>query len=133
MPTVEQHLAKVRSNKRLLTYLGEAETTAFPDWFVTVTFYSALHSIEAILCQEIQRHSTGHVERELLLRTKLPAIERNFLNAYRELYTKSCEARYMTNRKTVMDYADCKLAMENLGLIETECKNTFFPNYPFPY
>jgi hypothetical protein len=130
MPTVEQHLAKVRSNKRLRGYLGEAETTDFPDWFVTVTFYTALHCIEAILCQEIQRHSNGHEERELLLRTKLPAIERDFLNAYRALYTKSREARYMTNRKISMDHADCKLATENLRLIETECKATYFPDYP---
>ena len=132
MPTVEQHLAKVRSNKRLLNYLGDAETTAFPDWFVTVTFYTALHGIEAILCQEIQRHSKGYEERELLLRTKLPTIERNFLNAYRELYTKSLEARYMTNRRISMDHADCKLAMENLSFIETECSENYFPHYPLP-
>lgn len=132
MPTVEQHLAKVRSNKRLLNHLGEAETTAFPDWFVTINFYTALHCIEAILCQEIQRHSNRHEERELLLRAKLPAIERNFLNAYRELYTKSREARYMTNRKSSMDHAGCKLAVENLTLIETECKEAYFPHYPLP-
>jgi len=132
MPTVEQHLAKVRSNKRLLNHIGDAENTEFPDWFVTVAFYTALHGIEAILCREIQRHSNGHADRELLLRTKLPAIEKEFLNAYRELYTKSCEARYMANRKILMDHADCKMAVDDLSVIEAECKATYFPNYPHP-
>ncbi len=130
MPTVEQHLAKVRSNKKLLSHLGYATSTAFPDWFVTATFYTAIHAIEAILCHEVQLHTKNHDERELLLRTRLPAIDKKFLSAYRELYAKSREARYMTNRKFSMDHADCELAIENLGVIETECKETYFPNYP---
>lgn len=132
MPTVDQHLAKVRSNKKLLHHLGDASSTEFPDWYVTATFYTALHCIEAILCQEIQYHSKGHEDREIFLRTRLPAVDRSFLNAYRELYTKSREARYMTNKKFNMDEADCKFALENLAIIETECKETYFPNYPNP-
>jgi hypothetical protein len=132
MPTVVQHLAKVCSNKKLLGHLGEATSTAFPDWFVTAAFYTAVHAVEAILCQEVQLHAKHHDERELFLRTKLPAIDKKFLGAYRELYVKSREARYMTNRKFSMDHADCELAMENLDVIETECKETYFPDYPNP-
>lgn len=132
MPNVKQHLAKVRSNKNMLGHLGEAENTKFPDWFVTVVFYTALHGIEAMLCQEIGLHTHTHIEREEALRRRLPAIDTTFLKAYRALYTQSHQARYMADKKFEMTNQDCEDALKSLQVIETECKDMYFENYPNP-
>lgn len=132
MPNVKQHLAKIRSNKNLLNHLGEASSTKYPDWFVTVTFYTALHSIEAIFCQEISLHTNTHFEREKALQKRLPAIDKTFLMAYRALYTQSHQARYMADQKFEITNQDCEDALANLKIIETECKETYFENYPNP-
>ncbi len=132
MPTVKQHLAKVRSNKNMLSHLGEAENTKFPDWFVTVVFYTALHGTEAVLCQEAGLHTKTHIERDGALRKRLPAIDKTFLMAYRALYTQSHQARYMADKKFEMTNQDCGDALKSLEVIETECKETYFENYPHP-
>lgn len=132
MPNVSQHLAKVRSNKEMLKHLGEAKSTKFPDWFATVSFYTAAHGIEAILCQEIGAHSKTHAEREEILRKRLPAMTQEFLTAYRTLYVRSRQARYMIDKKFQMTTKDCEEALADLGVIENECKATYFENYPNP-
>jgi hypothetical protein len=131
MPNVSQHLAKVRSNKDMLSYLGDAKSTKFPDWFATVSFYIAVHSVEAILCQEVGLHTRTHIEREEKLRNRLPAIDQNFLRAYRTLYARSCQARYMIDKKFQMLNKDCEAALADLEVIETECKETYFENYSY--
>jgi len=116
----------------MLNHLGDAKTTQFPDWFATVSFYISLHGVEAILCQEVGLHTTSHSEREEKLRKRLPAIDQKFLNAYRTLYVRSCQARYMIDRKFQMTNKDCEAALADLAIIETECKETYFENYPNP-
>jgi len=96
------------------------------------TFYTALHSIEAIFCQEISLHTNTHFEREKALQKRLPAIDKTFLLAYRALYTQSHQARYMADQKFEMTNQDCEDALANLKIIETECKETYFDNYPNP-
>ena len=132
MPNVSQHLDKVRSNKNMLSHLGDAKTTLFPDWFATVSFYISLHCVEAILCQEVGLHTTNHTEREEKLRKRLPAIAPKFLTAYRTLYVRSCQARYMIDRKFQMTNKDCEAALVDLEVIESECKEMYFENYPNP-
>jgi len=132
MPNVNQHLAKVRSNKEMLNHLGDAQNTKYPDWFATVSFYSAVHCVEAMLCQEIGTHTKTHGEREESLRKRLPAISQEFLSAYRTLYVRSRQARYMIDKKFQMTNEDCEEALVDLEVIETECKEMYFENYPNP-
>ncbi len=129
MPDVANHLAKVRSNKSILNHIGNAEATQFPDWYVTITFYTAVHIVEAIIYQEKNSHSKDHDDREKQL-MKIPVLDRSFLTAYRTLYQQSKQARYMTNKKFTMNHDDCKDALHNLETIETECKDSYFTNYP---
>jgi len=132
MPNISQHLAKVRSNKEMLDHLGDAKSTTFPDWFATVSFYTAAHSIEAILCQEVGAHSKTHTEREENLRKRLPAMTQKFLTAYRTLYVRSRQARYMIDKRFQMTNKDCEDAIADLAVIENECKEAYFENYPNP-
>jgi len=132
MPNVNQHLAKVRSNKEMLNHLGDAKSTKFPDWFSTVSFYIAVHGVEAILCQEAGLHTKTHVERDEKLRKRLPAMTQEFLTAYRTLYARSRQARYMLDNKFEMTNHDSEEALADLKVIETECKETYFDNYPNP-
>ncbi len=132
MPNVGQHLAKVRSNKDMLNHLGDAKSTKFPDWFAAVSFYIAVHCIQAILCHEVGLHTKTHIDREEKLRNRLPAIDQKFLIAYRTLYVRSRQARYMIDKKFQMTNQDCEEVLADLGVIEIECKDMYFENYPNP-
>ena len=130
MPKAIEHLAKVRSNKLMLDHLGDASSTKFPDWYVTVVYYTALHCVEAIFDQDKKWHTTSHKERDEKLLKNFPAIDAEFKKAYWRLYQQSWEARYMSNRKTQIRNDECEDALKNLTIIENECKTNYFQNYP---
>ncbi|MCS7264054.1 MAG: hypothetical protein NZ805_04395 [Armatimonadetes bacterium] len=74
MPSESTHLAQVRHN---LVFLRSfyAPTTPYPDWAVTVAFYTALHAIEAALASQ-HMHSQSHVERRRYVRQMFPHLWR---------------------------------------------------------
>lgn len=130
MPNDIKHLEKVRHNKEMLKYLGKPEDTKFPDWFVTVTFYIAVHCIEAIFYHEKKDHSKHHIDRDDKLLHKYRDIDMGLKRAYWRLHEQSQEARYMENSKFKLDKDDCNDATINLDIVEKECKENYFPNYP---
>lgn len=115
MPKASEHLAKVRSNKSMLDHLGDANSTKFPDWYVTVVYYISLHCVEAIFDQEKGWHTLAHKERDEKLLKHFPAIDMEFKRAYWRLYEQSREARYMSNRKIQIGNTECEEALKKLG------------------
>lgn len=130
MPNTSEHLAKVRHNKEMLKFLGEPQKTPFPEWFVTVTFYIAVHCLEALFYDQNNDHAKSHAEREDKLRKKYPSLDVDFKRAYFRLQEQSRQARYMQDKKFKLDKDDCEDASKNLEIIESECKESFFPDYP---
>jgi len=59
-------------------------------------------------------------------------MDKTFLAAYRSLYFQSRQARYMIEKKFEITHDDCEDAVKSLKVIETECKESFFENYPNP-
>jgi len=132
MPNASEHLAKVRSNKSVLDHFGDAGSTKFSDWYVTVVYYTAMHCVEAIFDQEKSWHTLTHKERDEKLLKHFPALDMEFKRAYWRLYQQSREARYMSNRKIQIGNHECEEALKSLAIIENECKNNYFLNYPNP-
>lgn len=91
MPSQSIHLAQVHHNLTFLRsfYDAATKTTPYPDWAVTVAFYTALHAIEAALAQQ-QLHSGSHMERRRFVRQMFP----HLWTLYYRLDVFSHRARY---------------------------------------
>jgi uncharacterized protein (UPF0332 family) len=88
VPTKDAHLKQVAHN---LTFFQSFDKNTFPDWAVTILFYSALHYVDAFLAtHEIDPGS--HVERDKMLRTVSQL--RPLYNDYCFLKNQSHNARY---------------------------------------
>lgn len=114
MPTKAQHLKKYKENKRLLETRLSFEEKDFYNWIVTVSFYTALHLVEARLA-ELNIDSADHTARN-------NNIERfNILkpvrDEYKTLYDRSRVARYDA---TFMNEKKAKFALYCLDRIEEE-------------
>ena len=91
MPSIEEHKRKYEENRRLLDTNLNIECCDFYNWIVTVSFYAALHLVEARLAEE-GVDSKDHFARN-------NNVERfryfkNIRNQYKTLYDKSRIARY---------------------------------------
>lgn len=91
MPTTEEHIKKYNENRKLLDTNLNIENCEFYNWIVTVSFYAALHLVEAKLAED-NIDSTDHFARN-------NNVERfskfkNIRNEYKTLYDKSRVARY---------------------------------------
>ena len=88
MATEAEHRKQAEHNR---TFLNAIDKKAFPDWWVTVAFYSAVHLIEAFLARQTPRpHSGSHTRRNNILKRQYDALWRE----YRPLYAFSRLARY---------------------------------------
>jgi hypothetical protein len=97
MPTPQQHEIQVQDNRRLLQALWQNRRSAFPDWVVTVAFYTAVHLVEGYLGRPAFNggkgyHSIDHSARNgfVSMVTELKAINGD----YQELYNRSLDSRY---------------------------------------
>lgn len=116
MPGTKEHMDKYNENKRLLETNLNVEACDFYNWVVTVSFYAALHLVEAKLAED-GVHSSDHFARgnnvERFSRF------RNIRSIYKTLYDKSRVARY---DGTFMDKKKGKFAVECLEKIEKQLK-----------
>ncbi|SHK16167.1 hypothetical protein [Paramaledivibacter caminithermalis] len=115
MPKDIEHFKKYESNKRLLkSNIFKIEETPYLDWFITITFYGALHLVEKKLHELTGKDSRNHQERKInILKTRqlLPISAQ-----YQTLYNQSMRARYDCCEFTI---GDAKKAIELLNEIET--------------
>jgi uncharacterized protein (UPF0332 family) len=94
LPSKEEHLETALHNEKLADTLA---ATAFPDWAVTVYFYSALHYAHAVLAVYGQ-HPQSHDTTAPLVRTNL--VLKRVWTEYRSLQTASRNARYYCTKIT---------------------------------
>ncbi len=131
MPNVKKHLEKAKSNREFLNHIGDTENTRYPEWYVIVSFYIAMHYLEAVLCEKCALHAKSHEQRSEYLRTRLRGkLDHEVILAYDALQIQSRHARYEApenNNEILKQY--CRDAQKNLEIIETECKNDYLHSY----
>jgi len=90
MPSPDQHRKKAENNRKLLDALSLDD---FPDWVVTVTFYTVVHVIERLRAAAGDGDSADHESRTQYVQQLHPAIH----TAYSVLRNASHLARYGSN------------------------------------
>lgn len=116
MPSTEEHIKKYNENRKLLDTNLNIEQCDFYNWIVTVSFYAALHLVEAKLAEsgiDSKDHFArgNNVERFGQFKT--------IRNQYKTLYDKSRIARY---DGTFMNKKKGQFALKCLNDIEDQLK-----------
>ena len=93
MPTAKEHRKKYQDNKELLNTLLDIKIDSHRNWIVTMSFYTALHIIEAKLHKELGIHSHDHKERARLI-DETGLFSNKVRQKYKQLETYSKNARY---------------------------------------
>ena len=91
MVTVQSHIKQWTHNRHFL----ESIDVAYPDWLVTVTFYAALHAVDALLLHDKVRSITSHDSRNKILSQTNRYKKIN--SCYYPLYDLSRTIRYIAN------------------------------------
>ena len=81
-----QHVEKAKHNER---FLETILTSTFYVWIVVVTFYTALHFVDALLAKK-NYHPSSHHKRNQLVAKFLPDVSEDYL----VLYSRSRRVRY---------------------------------------
>lgn len=113
MSTARDHKRKAAHNQN---FLEAIDKKLFPDWFVAVAFYKAVHLVEALFASQDTKHSGNHRERHDLLKTKYPTIWKDYL----PLYSQSRRARYRTRpiSDETVEYVSRRLRNVESGIEE---------------
>jgi hypothetical protein len=90
MPTELEHIDKWKHNRAFLGFIPEQ----FSDWRATVSFYAALHAVEAFLWAKLKRDCYDHEQRDAVVQEHLRAVYADYF----QLYNTSRVARYMVSR-----------------------------------
>jgi hypothetical protein len=125
-----QHQDQAKHNQKLLEILDGIEGGEhFDDWYVTVTFYTALHCFEAVLpvvakkinykrkMSLIAEHYDAHIDRLIAMRMEFGEI----YPSYSSLYNRSRAAKY---REYKITPTMKELAKKRLGEVIGECDRT---------
>ena len=97
MSAAQDHRAQAQHNKGLIAVLG-MESSAYPDWVVTVAFYVAVHLVEAYFDRKYSVHSPSHTERS---RDFTSMVElKPIYGDYSDLYNLSLKSRYRCKLST---------------------------------
>jgi hypothetical protein len=100
MPTEKEHIQQAIHNIDVVAYLRKNDD--FCDWTATVTFYTALHIVEAVFYRSKKhgncKHGQRHEGREQIL--KHTTNYKNIWQHYRPLQSTSVIARYLHGDST---------------------------------
>lgn len=99
MPSTEQHLRQVQSNREAL------EQTVKPDWRVTIRFYEAVHLIEAVLARQ-GIHTSNHGERADQVAERRLGFTTGVRHAYSKLTDAAHTARYLCPSQGTLERLD---------------------------
>lgn len=91
MPAAQDHIAQAQHNKGLLALLWRG-SSPYPDWVVTVTFYVAVHLVEAYFDRRYSLHCPSHPERNKEFASMVEL--RPIYGDYSDLYNLSLKSRY---------------------------------------
>lgn len=78
---VKQHLQKADRNRDFVIKYLLNHVKEYPDWVSVVTFYSALHYVDALFAKQ-GLHREHHLERNRDVSLLMSEIENEFLNLY---------------------------------------------------
>lgn len=90
MPLKPEHISQAEHNEKIAETLSK---TKFIDWAVTVTFYAALHYVDAVLAASVI-HPDTHTERNEAIGGNATLLK--VRAEYRTLETLSRNARYLS-------------------------------------
>ena len=111
MPTETEHRQQAESNLRFLDHVDEAH---FPDWAVTVRFYSAVHLVNQVLVRN-GFSTDNHDDRKRHLQIHFKAL----WNVYQKLWTLAQRARYLCRPITVSHVTDSATWLERIqGMVD---------------
>lgn len=90
MAGTQDHIEQWKHNRSLLS----AIPAEYPDWIVTVTFYTALHAVDALLAHDRVTVTSHETRNGVLIRTnRYLALNRSYL----PLHGLSRTVRYLAN------------------------------------
>lgn len=92
MPSETAHLALADRNHAVIEHLLQ-QPDECAEWVVTVTFYKALHLVEALFAHDGAGHGQSHERRDQLL--KANRRYSHIYRHYRPLWAASVVARYL--------------------------------------
>lgn len=94
------HIRKAQHNEKFLHSITNVDAAykIFPDWFLTVAFYIALHYVDRKLAK-MNLHPTNHNDRDRLVAANLPQIS----GSYQSIKMKSEYARYFVDSEKDLD------------------------------
>ena len=92
MPIAVLHKSQYESNKNLLSYSQLFKQKKFIDWYITISFYSAVHLVEGYLDKYKSINSENHKDR--LKTIKQDSFMGPLFLDFNYLYNESIRARY---------------------------------------
>lgn len=98
MPDINSHILQAEKNLKLIEYLLSIDN--YWDWKVTISFYSALHIVNAHLAKIADLHYQKHPETQKAIDPafKMPTkVDQDTYIAYRTLRNLSNRARYLSH------------------------------------
>jgi hypothetical protein len=119
------HLLQVAHNEALLQFLSNAP---YPDWVATVTFYAALHCVQAyLLSKRPPENPQSHMARDISIDND-PFLN-SVRNSYRDLQDVSEAARYY-GFKPSSD--ELKKTASDLAAVKKHLKHTWLESSAAP-
>ena len=114
MDRLERHLIQWQHNRKFLATIDPR----YPDWTLTVTFYAALHAINAVLVSDGLTNVVNHESRNRTLRNtnRYQKLHQH----YQPLYILSRTVRYMAQPQQWLpqDQIEQNVLLRNLYPIE---------------
>ena len=106
MQTESEHLAQAISNEK---FLNDVDDARFPDWAVTVAFYTSLHLVNRVTARD-EVNISSHSDRNKYLMTNY----RPLWKLYEPVYILSIKARYICGHTTVNDADKAKRLLKRI-------------------
>jgi len=118
MATEADHISLANSNQLLIDHL--IEVNDFPDWLTTVSFYKAVHVVEAVFANDLHYHSSSHTNRED--RMKRTAKFESIFKNYSHLLTESRTFRYALppRQRWTVELVKSRLIYKKLYAVEQQ-------------
>lgn len=140
MANFNSHLLQAKRN---LSFLSEIESSRAFDWKVTVSFYTALHLINAHIADKANLHYVTHKDLDIYLypnnSMSLCKLDEDTFVAYKGLLNLSRRARYLLNdekphlnseNEHLTSEKHYKKALIKLNAIMTFMKNEYNNTFP---
>lgn len=103
MPAFNDHIEQANENLGFLDYINQNCGNSFVDWRVTISFYTAVHIINAHLAKiDLQYRTHVDVLKQInpKIQLNVAAVGEDIYLAYRKLMDLSRRSRYLVNEKS---------------------------------